>query len=254
MLSLLCFLEQLLMLALDTCILSLMYINCWYSILGREREERVLKWIGRVRAYSFHSEAKPLWDADSFLDSVMERAGVQLGIGTYAFMTHSLWMGGWSLAKTETTKVKKQQKSKTKVNWINFKILLTLFNDSGWRIGSIFLAHRKELWVAVQKERLLLAEESGNKEVILVKSGLVVRRSLCFRGWHGSVRHINSLVWSGNSRLTGLRFHFLEKPKLLIKSWFGVSILGPIVFLILCNLYTVKTPQVAFRKKETHLW
>lgn len=44
------------------------------------------------------------------------------------------------------------------------------------------LADRKELWGAVQDERLLYAEWSKNKEVITSRSRLVVARSLSFGG------------------------------------------------------------------------
>lgn len=89
---------------------------------GREGEERVLKQIGRVGAYSFPSRAKDnLYEMSVPFWTLMERTGVQLGIETHALMTQSLRIGGWSLAKPAKTKVTKYM----------LKILLTLFNHLG---------------------------------------------------------------------------------------------------------------------------
>ena len=46
-------------------------------------------------------------------------------------------------------------------------------------------ADKKELQGAVHKERLLQAEDSGNKEFMPAKSGLVVARSPSFRDGRG---------------------------------------------------------------------
>ena len=83
---------------------------------------------------------------------------------------------------------------KKKLNWGNSKDLIG-FMQLFMNQASFHLAERKELWGTVQNERLLWAKWSKNKEVILWRSGLLVARSLSFRGRKGSICHqMTSLV------------------------------------------------------------
>lgn len=82
------------------------------------------------------------------------------------------------------------------------------------------LAERKGLQKGVLDERLPQAQGSGEKEIILAKSGLVVARSFSSRGWQWSMRQMTLLVLI-KQFLPDFEIPFLEEAKSVIKSLFG---------------------------------